>query len=95
MIVPGQPAKSLVWESAAKNEMPKKRPALSAAEKALLQQWIERARWTLARIELAVYAHGEQAGVNWIRRLTVAEYIATVRGHGRGYRQRRPHSAAG
>jgi hypothetical protein len=80
MIVAGQPAKSLVWESVVKNEMPKKRPPLSAAEKALLQQWIEGgARWTLARIDPAVYAHGEQAGVNWIRRLTVAEYISTVR----------------
>ena len=80
MIVAGQPAKSLVWESVVKNEMPKKRPPLSAAEKALLQQWIEDgARWTLARIDPAVYAHGEQAGLNWIRRLTVAEYISTVR----------------
>ena len=80
MIVAGQPAKSLVWESVVKNEMPKKRPPLSVAEKALLQQWIEDgARWTLERIDPAVYAHGEQAGLNWIRRLTVAEYISTVR----------------
>ena len=80
LIVPGRSAKSLVWESVFKNEMPKKRPALSAAEKALLKQWIDGgAKWTLARIDPAVYAHGQQAGVNWVRRLTLAEYIATVR----------------
>ena len=80
LIVPGQSAKSLVWESVIKNEMPKKRPALSVAEKALLKQWIDGgAKWTLARIDPAVYAHGEQASVNWVRRLTLAEYIATVK----------------
>ena len=80
LIVPGQSAKSLVWESVIKNEMPKKRPALSAAEKALLKRWIDGgAKWTLARIDPAVYAHGEQASVNWVRRLTLAEYIATVK----------------
>ena len=80
LIVPGQAAKSLVWESVFKNEMPKKRPALSTAEKTLLKQWIEGgAKWTLARIDPAVYAHGEQVGVNWVRRLTLAEYVATVR----------------
>ena len=80
LIVPGKSAKSLVWESVFKNEMPKKRPALSAAEKALLKQWIDGgAQWTLARIDPAVYAHGEQVGVNWVRRLTLAEYVATVK----------------
>ena len=80
LIVPGQSAKSLVWESVFKNEMPKKRPALSAAEKALLKQWIDGgAQWTLARIDPAVYAHGAEAGVNWVRRLTLAEYVATVK----------------
>ena len=80
LIVPGQSAKSLVWESVFKNEMPKKRPVLSTAEKALLKQWIDGgAQWTLARIDPAVYAHGAEAGVNWVRRLTLAEYIATVK----------------
>ena len=80
LIVPGQAAKSLVWESVFKNEMPKKRPALSAAEKALLKQWIDGgAQWTLARIDPAVYAHGAETDVNWVRRLTLAEYVATVK----------------
>ena len=80
LIVPGQAAKSLVWESVFKNEMPKKRPALSAAEKALLKQWIDGgAKWTLARIDPAVYAHGAETDVNWVRRLTLAEYVATVK----------------
>ena len=80
MIVPGKHEISTLWETVAKNEMPKKRPALSATEKALLKQWIDGgAKWTLARIDPAVYAHGEQASVNWVRRLTLAEYIATVK----------------
>jgi len=80
MIVPGKHEISTLWETVAKNEMPKKRTPLSASEKALLKQWIDGgAKWTLSRIDPAVYAHGEQADVNWMRRLTLAEYIATVR----------------
>jgi len=79
-IVAGKANASALWEMVADDEMPKKRPAMSADEKAALKRWIDGgAKWTLARIDPAVYAHGEQAGVNWVRRLTLAEYIATVR----------------
>ena len=38
-IIPGQSAKSLLWESVSKNEMPKKRPALTDKEKKLVRRW--------------------------------------------------------
>ena len=79
-IVPGKSAASALWEAVAKDEMPKKRPPLSAAEKAALKKWIDGgAKWTLAQIDPAVYAHGDHSVQNWIRRLTIAEYVATVR----------------
>ncbi len=79
-IVPGKSSASLIWEVVSENEMPKKRTSLSTAEKAALKQWIDGgAQWSLARIDPAVYVHGEPSHANWIRRLTVAEYIATVR----------------
>ncbi|MBC8326263.1 MAG: DUF1592 domain-containing protein [Verrucomicrobia subdivision 3 bacterium] len=79
-IVPGKSTASLIWEVVSENEMPKKRPPLSTEEKAALKQWIDGgAQWSLARIDPAVYTHGESSHANWIRRLTVPEYIATVR----------------
>ena len=79
-IVPGKSAESALWEAVADNEMPKKRPPLSADEKAALKKWIDGgAKWTLGQIDPAVYAHDGQSHQNWIRRLTIDEYIATVR----------------
>jgi len=79
MIVPGKHNISTLWKAVAKNEMPKKRPPLSTPEKAQLKQWIEGgAKWTLERIDPAVYIHGEKSYQNWVRRLTLEEYIATV-----------------
>ncbi len=79
-IVPGKSGASLIWEVVTENEMPKKRAPLSTEEKAALKQWIDGgAHWSLARIDPAVYAHGGQPHANWIRRLTVPEYITTVR----------------
>ena len=78
-IVPGQSAKSLLWESVSKNEMPKKRPALTDKEKKSLKDWLDGgANWTLKTIDPAVYVHEEKAQQHWIRRLTVEEYISTV-----------------
>ena len=79
-IVPGKHAASGLWEAVAKNEMPKKREPLSADEKATIKKWIDGgAKWTLERIDPAVYTHGGKSHQNWIRRLTLDEYIATVR----------------
>jgi hypothetical protein len=60
--------------------MPDDRPPLSGAEKTLLHQWIDAgAPWPLETIDPVIYAHDRQAGTNWVRRLTVEEYIATVK----------------
>ena len=78
-IIPGQSAKSILWESVSKNEMPKKRPPLTDKEKKSLKDWLDGgATWTLKTIDPAVYVHEEKAQQHWIRRLTVEEYISTV-----------------
>ncbi|MDE0736673.1 MAG: DUF1592 domain-containing protein, partial [Pirellulaceae bacterium] len=79
-IEPKQLAASLLWQQVHSNEMPKGRAALSAAEKNLLKAWIESgAEWSLDRIDPAIYVHKDGSGNQWIRRLTVNEYIETVR----------------
>ncbi len=79
-IVPGKSAKSRIWEMVGANKMPRKRPPLSATEKAALKQWIdEGAKWTINQIDPAVYVHTGRSTQNWVRRLTMDEYIATVR----------------
>ena len=79
-IIPGKLSASLLWESVTSNEMPKKRPPLSATEKADLKQWIENgAVWSRPIIDPAIYTHEGGAGANWVQRLTLAEYIETVR----------------
>jgi hypothetical protein len=78
-IVAGKPMESLLWEQVESDEMPKDRSALSATEKKLLRKWLESgATWSLARIDPVVYAH-RASRQQWIRRLTVDEYIETVR----------------
>lgn len=80
VIVSGKAAESLLWESVQSDEMPKKRAPLSAAEKKLLQQWIDGgADWSREVIDPALYAHDGQATDIWVQRLTQAEYIETVR----------------
>jgi hypothetical protein len=81
VISPGKAAESLLWESVEQNEMPKERSPLSRQEKKLLREWIDSgATWSLDTIDPAVYAHDSRVAENWIRRLTVDEYIETVRG---------------
>jgi hypothetical protein len=80
-IVPGKATESLLWESVDLDEMPKERSPLSPAEKKLLREWINSgATWSLDMIDPAVYAHDSRIANNWVRRLTVDEYIETVRG---------------
>ena len=79
-IKPKQLAASLLWQQVHSNEMPKGRAALSAADKNVLKAWIEAgAEWSLDRIDPAIYVHQVGSGNQWIRRLTVNEYIETVR----------------
>jgi len=80
-IVPGDAAASLLWKTVESDEMPDDRPPLSPDEKAALKAWIDGgAVWPMERIDPAVYLHGGGSEVNWLRRLTVTEYIETVHG---------------
>ncbi len=77
-IVPGNLEESLLWEEVEADEMPKKRTPLSPREKKLLREWIENgAPWTTEVIDRSAVAL--ELPAEWVRRLTVPEYIATVR----------------
>ena len=73
-------ADSLFWQLVEADEMPHERPPLSASEKQKLKKWIDDgAIWTLNSVDPAVYVHGGRPDANWLRRLTIPEYIETVR----------------
>ena len=79
-IVPGKPEQSLLWEVVESDDMPKKRAALSAAEKKVFRDWIQAgAPWTLDYVDAATYVHDSHGSENWVRRLTIPEYVATVK----------------
>jgi hypothetical protein len=80
-LVPKKSGGSLLWTLVESGEMPNDRPPLSDAEKAVLREWLEGgAEWPLERIDPAVYVHGDQSAKVFVQRMTVPEYIATVRG---------------
>ena len=80
VIVPGKSSESLLWDRVASNEMPPKGPSLSEEDKRALREWIDAgATWSLNTIDPAVYTHHTDPGKPWVRRLTVPEYITTVR----------------
>ncbi|QDV88931.1 DUF1592 domain-containing protein [Stieleria magnilauensis] len=80
VVVPGKASQSLLWELVSSDEMPKDRPPLSPEEKDSLRNWIDSgAAWPVEAIDPAVYLNEGHAGEVWLQRLTVSEYIATVR----------------
>lgn len=80
LIVPGNLKKSLVWELVESDEMPVKRSPLKSEEKELLKSWISGgANWTSELIDPANYSHSSNAKQMWVQRLTIPEYIETVR----------------
>jgi hypothetical protein len=79
-IVPGNAAESLLWQSVESNEMPEERPPLSPEEKQLLREWIDAgAVWSGNEIDPLAFTRDRRAAYNWVRRLTVPEYIETIR----------------
>jgi hypothetical protein len=79
VIVAGDAAESLLWQYVDNDQMPKDRPALSPADKVLLRKWIDDgAIWTGDAIDAARHAPDRRA-YHGARRLTVPEYIQTVR----------------
>jgi len=80
VLVPGRATESALWEAVQANEMPEDRPPLSDREKKLLREWIDGgAVWPTDFIDPAIYALDVKAKENWLRRLTLSEYIETVR----------------
>ena len=80
VIIPGKSSESSIYESVHDDDMPKKRKPLSKDEKLAIKEWIDTgAVWTMDRIDSALYIHTEKKDQKWIRRLTVDEYINTVR----------------
>lgn len=78
-IVPGDLDKSLLWESIVTDEMPDGAPPLSTAEKAAVKRWIlDGAVWTKDTIEKPRLDRTD-TDAQWVQRLTVPEYIDTVR----------------
>lgn len=79
-IVARDSAESLLWLSIESDEMPHERPPLSDRDKQTIKKWIDDgAVWSLGTIDPAVYVHGGRPDANWLRRLTIPEYIETVR----------------
>jgi hypothetical protein len=77
---PGNVSESLLMQRVEHDEMPPEGPFLTADEKSAVQQWIqEGAEWPVEWIDPAIYAHKSQTDQAWVRRLTVPEYIETVR----------------
>ncbi|MBO56224.1 MAG: hypothetical protein CMO62_00600 [Verrucomicrobiales bacterium] len=80
VIIPGKATKSLLWEVVESDDMPDERDPLSADEKKLLRKWIDDgAVWTTEEIDPLAHRFDRRANQNWVRRLTVPEYIETVR----------------
>lgn len=80
ILVPGKAADSLLWESIEHDDMPHNREPLSDGEKQVLREWIDGgASWTVAFIDPAIYSRPAEVAPPRARRLTVDEYIATVR----------------
>ena len=80
VIVPGKSAESLLWEVVEADDMPNERDPLSAAEKTKLRKWIDDgAVWAGEEIDSLAHTFDRRAAQNWVRRLTVPEYIETVR----------------
>ena len=78
--VGGDAEASLIWHYVESDEMPQNRAPLSDKQKASLKRWLdEGAKWTLERIDPDAYLHDGPLDQVWVQRLTVPEYIATVR----------------
>ena len=79
-IIPGKHGDSPLWKLVESGKMPKKRQALSKEEKSRLKQWIDSgAVWAGEEIDPLAHVRDKRAGGTWLQRLTISEYIETVR----------------
>ena len=80
VIVPGDLAKSVLWTSIVSDSMPHDRAPLSSEQKELLRDWIvDGAKWSQDWIDPADYQHDIESVSGFVRRLTIEEYIRSVR----------------
>lgn len=80
VILPGKAAESPLWKSVESGEMPEDRPPLSPQAKQVLREWIDAgAVWSGNAIDPLALTRDGRAAQNWVRRLTVPEYVETVR----------------
>jgi hypothetical protein len=80
VITPGKAAGSPLWQLVSSGEMPKDRAPLEADQQAVVQKWLDDgAVWPVDVIDPANYRHARGAGLVWVQRLTLPEYIETVR----------------
>ena len=78
-VVAGQSADSVLWQRVEDGSMPHEHAPLTADEKRVLKTWIDDgAAWAGGAIDPAVY-DGRPIGGLWVQRLTVPEYVETVR----------------
>lgn len=80
-IVPGDLDESLLWEHVEADRMPpRSRGALDEPEKAILRAWIAAgAAWPDDLADIARFVRVRDPSAAWVRRLTRAEYVETVR----------------
>ncbi|MEM7474072.1 MAG: DUF1592 domain-containing protein [Planctomycetota bacterium] len=79
-ILPGKAQDSLLIQSILSDDMPHDRPPLLPAEKKILVDWVNSgAKWSLRYVDPVLFVHGSGSSERYVRRLTVNEYIATVR----------------
>lgn len=71
---------SKVWKMTISDEMPEDRPPLTAEQKDHLKRWIESgAKWDVEVIDPTIYQLDQGPPVVYPQRLTVNEYIQTIR----------------
>lgn len=80
VIVPGNASQSILWDQVSSGDMPPQGDRLSPSELQTLRQWIDKgAVWSVDPIDPSVYSNHAGASVPWVQRLTIDEYIETVR----------------
>ncbi|WP_197136318.1 DUF1592 domain-containing protein [Crateriforma conspicua] len=79
VIVEGQADHSALWQVIDADLMPPDRPPLTDTEKAVIRRWINNgASWTIDFVDPAIYSGTPVRPQQWVRRLTVDEYVHTV-----------------
>ena len=80
-VIAGNAGDSPLWQYVEGDAMPPDGPPLSAEEKTLLRAWIDAGAAWPADDPWAVLRHADASdlGAGWVRRLTVPEYVASVR----------------